>query len=155
MAQGNVELVRSFYAGLPEDLVDLYRDESRMNALMAATTAGVTDDFQVVLHEAPSLGIEPSASGVQGFREAWRAWLGAWESFRAEVEDVVEVEDRVVVLIRLRRRAPGGETEERPVGAVWTFRAGRVARIDFGLDREEALRLAGRQPLGGGGGSGP
>jgi len=85
-----------------------------------------------------------SYSGLIGMRDAWRAWLKHWASYRDEIEDVIDDGDRVVVLHRYHARPGSGEPEITHRSAtVWTVRDGRVAGVDFNIPREEALAAAG------------
>jgi hypothetical protein len=91
---------------------------------------------------------EQTYSGVTGLVEGWREWLSAWSSYQAEVEDVIDAGDDVVMLVRLR-----GETRhdnvviEQPAAVVYTLEGGKVVRLAFHLDRRQALEEAGRPDL--------
>ena len=55
-----------------------------------------------------------------------------------------EVGDRVVVLVRDRARRPGMDVEVELIsGSVWTFRDGKVARVEFYANREELREATG------------
>jgi ketosteroid isomerase-like protein len=71
-------------------------------------------------------------------------WLEPWETYRVEVEDVIDAGDDVVVLVRDYGRRVG-MTHEVSVrsAAIWTVRDRKVARVAFYLDRTEALTAAG------------
>jgi ketosteroid isomerase-like protein len=77
-----------------------------------------------------------------------RSFIGAWEAYEMNVEELRELDDgRVLVLFseRARGRSSGVETEEHPA-ALWTLRDGRVARFEAFGDRGEARRRAGVEP---------
>jgi ketosteroid isomerase-like protein len=89
----------------------------------------------------------PAAShylGTDGVTEFMRAFLAAWTNLTMEAEDVVEAGDSVVVTTRWRGvgRESGARTEKR-VFDVWTFRGRAVTRVEFFLDRDEALEAVG------------
>jgi ketosteroid isomerase-like protein len=119
MSQENVELVRKLQPSPGIDLVALFRD------------AGV--------------GIQAGEwGGLAGLRAAWADWLEPWASYRAEIEDVIDAGDDVVVLTRDYGRRPGMSAEIPIVAAaVWTVREGKIARNCFYPNREDALRAVG------------
>ncbi len=67
----------------------------------------------------------------------------AWREIEDEIEELIEAGDRVVSVVssRGRGRASGVEVEKLHAG-VWTFRAGKVVRVEW-MDREKALKAAG------------
>jgi ketosteroid isomerase-like protein len=82
--------------------------------------------------------------GAQGLVDSWVDWLSPYESFRMDIEDVIELEDIVVTHVRQFGIPAGGGPELEAEGAaVWWLRDGRLARVEFHLDREAALRAAG------------
>jgi uncharacterized protein len=83
-------------------------------------------------------------TGLDGFVAAWRDWTSAFESFRIEVDEVIDAGDTVVSLVRQLGIPRGGDTEMETQGAaVWMIRDGRLRRVEFHLDRGAALRAAG------------
>jgi hypothetical protein len=83
--------------------------------------------------------------GPQGFLDAWREWLGAWEEFRIETEQVLPGRDgRVLLLATLSGRLRDSETSvSQEGGAVWTISGDRVTRIENFLDHDQARAAAG------------
>ena len=82
--------------------------------------------------------------GVEGVR-AWMLDLyAAWEQMDIDLEELIEAGDDVVAVIRVagRGRVSGIEMEYRPAG-VWTIRDGRIVRVVWFVDRDEALEAAG------------
>src|SRR5689334_24755258 len=51
--------------------------------------------------------------GLEGLRAAWLDWLEPWESYRVEVEDVIDAGDDAVVLVRDFGRRAGVTAEVR------------------------------------------
>jgi ketosteroid isomerase-like protein len=85
--------------------------------------------------------------GFDGFVAAWTDWTGAFESFRIEVDEMVDARDKVVSLVRQIGAPKGTDAEiETPGAAVWMIRDGRLRRVEFHLDRDAALRAAGIDP---------
>jgi ketosteroid isomerase-like protein len=143
MSQENVELVRSLQPSSDTDLVALFRDDATATALMEALSPFFHEDFEIV---APTFvaGQGVRFTGLEGLRAGWLDWLDPWESYRVEIEDVIDVGDEVVVLPRDYGRRPGMALEVGVMGAaVWTVRDGKIARVAFYLNRSEGLEAAG------------
>ena len=82
--------------------------------------------------------------GVDGLVEAWRDWLAPWSEFATEVEEVLGGGEKVVVLVRQHGRTAAGSAEvEEKSAVVFTFREGRILRMEFFYDRTSALKSAG------------
>jgi ketosteroid isomerase-like protein len=88
----------------------------------------------------------PDAGSYRVGREALRAWLNfteAFEEFATEIEQVVEADERVIVLARIRGRGrASGVDVDSKVGAVFTLRDGKIVRYEL-TDRQEALEATG------------
>jgi len=92
-----------------------------------------------ILEGAPSL-----YTGLSGFRDGWRDWLAPWASYRTEIEDMIDLADDVVVLVRdYGRRMPGAPEVDTITAAVYTVREGKIARSEFYSHRSDALRAMG------------
>ncbi len=141
MSAENVELVRGLQPSPDTDLVALFRDDASAAALIEAVAPFFHDDVEI---RAP--GATPDRFvGLAGLRVAWLDWLEPWESYRTEVEDVIDVrEDLVVVLVRDHGRRAEWSEEVRLLGAsVWDLHDGKIARARFYADRADALRSVG------------
>jgi ketosteroid isomerase-like protein len=79
--------------------------------------------------------------GQDGLRAAWRDWLAPWASYRSEIEELIDVEEHVVAVVRdYGRREPDAPEVGLQAAAVWTVRDGRVVRAEFyPSGRAEAL----------------
>jgi ketosteroid isomerase-like protein len=61
-----------------------------------------------------------------------------------ELDDVVDAGERVVSLFRIRGVGSGsGVPVERDDAMIWTFKDGRLIRIDYFNDQRRALEAAG------------
>ena len=103
-------------------------------------------NIEYVIADGPTPG---RWTGIDGLAQGWGSWLGAWDDFRAEVEDYREIDgERVLVLnhFRGRGKTSGLELGHMRVDAANLFhvRGGRVTRLVTYLDRETALDAAGR-----------
>jgi ketosteroid isomerase-like protein len=82
-------------------------------------------------------------TGLEGLVAAWTDWTSAFESYRIEVEEMIDAGDRVVSLVAMTGKVRGGGEIAAPGAAVWTVVDGRVRRVEFHLDRDSALGAAG------------
>jgi ketosteroid isomerase-like protein len=144
MSRENVELVKSLQPS-EVDLVERLAEADGGEDFLApgGPLELFADDLDVQFVAAASAQ-QPQYQGGEGVLEGWRDWLSPWASYRLETEDFLDAGDEVVVLVRVRARTvhDGVEIEHAPA-AVWTFEGGKVVRIRFFLEREEALKAAG------------
>jgi ketosteroid isomerase-like protein len=140
MSRENVELVRRLQPSPDMDLVALFRDEAGAARLLDALGPFLHDDFAI-----SGVGIQTGDRlGLTGLKAGSADWLEPWESYRTEIEDVIDAGEDVVVLVRDYGRRPGMTAEVSLLGAaVWTVREGKIARASFYPNREDALRAVG------------
>jgi ketosteroid isomerase-like protein len=82
--------------------------------------------------------------GRSGVVRFFRRWLGAWETYDFEVEEVLDAGAHVVVMLCERGRAKGtGAEVDHRFAQVWTLRDGRVVLWRAYAVREEALAALG------------
>lgn len=83
--------------------------------------------------------------GRAGLAAAWRDFLGAWDDFRIEGEEIVPGEGgSYVLLLRLEGRGHGsGMAIDAEVANLVHVRDGRIDRLEMFWDRAAALRAAG------------
>jgi ketosteroid isomerase-like protein len=138
MSQQNVDLVVSLQPAHDVDIAKLFRDGAIVKAL-ATTLAPILDpDFEAVVVGA--LRGETTYRGFDGLREVWLDWLAPWEEYRTELEEALDLGDRVLLLVRDYGRREGSTQEVVLIGAaVWTLRDGKIARAEFHSDRATAL----------------
>jgi ketosteroid isomerase-like protein len=150
VSEQNVEVVRQLQPGPDVDFVELFEvggDEAAVEAGIAAAAHLFTDDFVCVFHALS----EKARPGIRGLRECWLDWLAPWESYRAEIEELIDGGDRVLIISRDfgRRRGMDREIDFRGC-SVWTVREGRIARAEFfAADRAAAFAAAGLRDPGG------
>jgi uncharacterized protein len=93
--------------------------------------------------ELPGSGVQ---HGHQGVRTATGDMLDVFGELRAEPERFIDTEDRVVVLFRWRGHGKGSGVSLDLVGqqaAVITMRNAKAIRVEWYIDRAEALEAAG------------
>ncbi len=139
MSRENVEIVRSLHPAAGTNLARVYRDDHRWAEASAALSAYFAQDFKCVAVgylEADGENFE----GLAGLRYVWLEWLTPWESFRTEVEEITDLGDEVLVLVRdFGRRAVNAPEVAVSSAAIWTVRGGKVTQITFYADRAKAL----------------
>jgi uncharacterized protein len=123
-----------------------------VEAVRRATDAFRRRDMEAMLREAaPDIEIsDPERAGPGPFRGhdafvAWlEEWLESWETYDAEVEAFVDLQDRVVALVHHRGRARGSGVEIDHRGAlVNTVRDGKIAHYQPFTHVDQALEAAG------------
>src|SRR5215207_4147723 len=127
MSRENVEVVRA-----------IYRSWAR-------------GDFSSVAWADPDIGFVLSGPdwrvhrGLRGMGRAWGEWLQAWDEFRVEPREFIDVDDAVLVLIEFRGRgkASGVPVESITGANVFWFRNRKVVRLIMHTDRPNGLEAAG------------
>lgn len=138
-----MELVRR----LQPDGLDLVQAFSAsIDELVSEDDAGLfTDDLKVrfISDTAGDLAVVP-APGSSGLAAMWREWLTPWDSYRLDVEDLIDAGDAIVVFARVQARTKhDGVLVQHSPAAIWRIREGKIAAIHFYLEREEALEAVG------------
>jgi ketosteroid isomerase-like protein len=137
-----VDTVVGLQPGPGVDLVQFFGDEKTWAGISQAAAHLFHPDFECAFVGAtPS---EASYAGVNGLRALWLDWLAPWATYRIEVEEAIDLGERVLVLVRDygRKESRSGEVALKG-SAIWTFREGKIARADFYPIRAEALKAAG------------
>jgi ketosteroid isomerase-like protein len=125
MEPGNAEVVREIIDALNEGNVD-------------GVLAGMDPDFEwQPLETSPAAGTYRGHEQVRGYVEDW---LKTFDIVRLDPEELSEVDDHVVVVVRGhgRGRASGVELHSR-FCQVWTLRGGTAVRMKEYPTREEGL----------------
>ena len=129
------------------DVVAGLEDDEATQRVEEVFAALVEPDFEVVMIAPAYVNRVIEGSGLEGFRAAWLEWTSPFESYRIDLERMIDAGDRVVSLVRMvGRTKTGGVEVEAPGAGVWTVVEGRLHRVEFHLDREAALRSAGLDP---------
>jgi hypothetical protein len=133
MTESRLERVRALMPPDGTDLVDVFGPDAGQ-----IDTGGLVRDDAAVNMVARNA--ERSTAGPEGFREIWADWLEPWQSYRIYYDDVVERDDKVIMLVTLRgvTKRDGVEMEHEAAG-VFRFQGDEVVEMEFNLDREDAL----------------
>jgi hypothetical protein len=140
MASRNIEAVRALIPGSEVDITEILRDDEVYARFAAAFEELIDPEFEcsAVWQEGKTY------AGIYGFREMWRDWVEPWATYYVAVEELIDLGDRIVTLVRDRARRHDTEHEVELVsGSIWDFRDGRLLRAQFLRDRDETLRAAG------------
>jgi ketosteroid isomerase-like protein len=119
-----------------------YMHES-LPALTAFAREFAAPDFTCVM-----AGLPPAPpttfEGVEGIETAWQDYGSAFEGVRARLVEIRESDDHTVVIVDQQAKTRHGGVEiSQPSAMVFAFDGERVRRVEFHLDRAEALRVAG------------
>jgi ketosteroid isomerase-like protein len=128
MSEENVEVVRRMYAAF---------DRGDGESALAAFDPDVVIDASHRVDGRIGHGREEMATILA-------EWLGAWEDWREEVEDIRDVGDQVLVISTQRGRGKGSGVEfENRFGMLYELRDGAIVRWMVYDDPARALEAAG------------
>jgi ketosteroid isomerase-like protein len=141
LPQSNAERLEALMPGPDTDMATLIRDDT----LFASLAETFEDLFHPDVVSVPAWrGSGLTYLGIDGFREMWLDWLEPWASYHVQVDEMFDVGDSVVVLVRDRARRHGMDVEVELVsGSLWTFGEGKIVRVEFYANREELREAVG------------
>jgi ketosteroid isomerase-like protein len=85
-----------------------------------------------------------SDAGLDGFRSLYLRWLAPWVTYRQEIEEVVDLGERVLVLPHDFGRREGSTQEvEGKTAVLFGFRDGKIVRWEVYMVRGEGLKAVG------------
>jgi ketosteroid isomerase-like protein len=89
----------------------------------------------------PTGGADTSVyHGHDGIRELLKSTQDVWSEYNAEPEEMIDLGDRVLVLVRAVGIGRGsGVPVEAPTAHLWTMRNGRAVHVQMYVNREDAL----------------
>jgi len=132
MSQENVEVVRR--------VTDVMDAEGFAAALPVFLEAAHSD---VEWREDPAWPGSATYRGVEQVRQVILDRMDTLD-FDQQTEDLIDVHDKVVVLVRwVGRGKASGAQGEISMAMVWTVREQAITRVEFFLDRAQALEAAG------------
>jgi hypothetical protein len=140
VSQSNVDLVRAL---IPQgtDIAPLFRDERSFARVREALIPVLTDDFENVVFLPAHTRTD---HGTEGLRNNWLDWLEPWAAYRVTIDQVIDLDERVVALTRHYGRRKEMEAEVEMIAAViLTFRDGQVSRWEDYAERAMGLAAAG------------
>ncbi len=82
--------------------------------------------------------------GPSGVERSIRKWWDAWGDLFMDIDETIDIDDRVVLTGRVRARGHDSDvTVEAPFASIYEFRAGKVVRVQVVGSRTEALEAVG------------
>jgi ketosteroid isomerase-like protein len=127
MSQENVEMVRRMYEAFHRGDFD---------GALAHFDPEVEVDASVRVDEGIGHGRDAVATMVA-------RWVGAWDEWREEIEEMRDLDSHVVVVSTQRGRAKGSGIEvETRYAVVYEIRGGKITRMVLHSRPEEALEAA-------------
>jgi ketosteroid isomerase-like protein len=132
--------------GFPDLVMWVESDEVDLEARSRAEPF-LDPDFEVIDSATlAGLGVKPRGRGWEFLRGNYREMLSPFETYSERVDDVRDLGGgRVLALGEARGRPRGGGPEVVQLGGVIvTVLDGKIVRIEFFLDRAEALAAAER-----------
>ena len=141
MSEENVELIRRLIPPPGTDFAALFRDDDVFEQAVAALEQFIDPEVEAVAVWQGGT----THSGIDGFRRMWLDWLEPWATYHSELGELIDAGGgKVLALVRDRGRRHDVDAEvELQAGSVWEVRDGRIVRVQFCGNREEALRTAG------------
>jgi ketosteroid isomerase-like protein len=101
-------------------------------------------DPAVELSEWPEAPGAQTYHGPDGVRQAFEKWFETWEWMNLDIVELTDAGDHVLVSLNHRARGSGSGIEvEITSHNVYSFRDGKVVRVQLFIDREPALEAAG------------
>jgi ketosteroid isomerase-like protein len=129
-----VEVIRGMYAAwLAQDIRAVYE----------------TFDEDIELNpdpEASWVGIGQTYRGLAGVKSYMAAVYDAFENYRPEVENLLDLGEDKVLTLAIEHgtgRGSGAEVQASRTAHVWTLRDGKAVRLDLYLERGEAFKAVG------------
>jgi ketosteroid isomerase-like protein len=142
VSQENVEVVLRVAVDSDVDMAQMARDDHLWARRVQAVGRYFHEDFEFTYGALP--GGASSARGLEGMRTLLLDWCAPWSTYRQEVEEVIDCEDRILVLVRIFGRLAGSTREiSRASAEVWTVRDGKVAGYEGYGNRAKALKAVG------------
>ena len=137
MSEANVEFVKGFLTGVPG-----MDQDQLLAALPELIRQGCDPEIEWI--EDPQRADARTYRGHEGVLESWTQWLGGFEEWGWELEDIRDCGDRVLATVREEGRGQvSGASVSARLYMVMTFREGKVLRYQEFYDEAAALDAAG------------
>jgi uncharacterized protein len=129
MSQENVEVVRVMTDAL---------GRGDLRAALACL------DEEIEWLQPPEMPGRNTWQGHGGVQAALTTWIGAWNDYRYELDELVDCGDRVLARARHHGRGRGSGVEvSGALYSVYTLKARSIVRVELFRDEAKALEAAG------------
>jgi ketosteroid isomerase-like protein len=133
---------------MSEENVEIVREAFDRGMLDARTLDVYDPDVEMDFSDSPFADFMTTSGrrrGIGQVQSAFRDWYDAFKDVEADVDELIEVGDHVIVVFtyRSRGRGSGAEVAWKHMAGIWTFRDGKVVRVAWLRTREQALEAAG------------
>lgn len=126
----------------------------RVERVLQGIEAFNAGDFEALIEELPDdvewqvleqLPDQGPFRGREGVLYFWESWRETFSDFHAEVDEVVDAGDHVILMMHMvgRGRDSGADVKTPTFAQMWTFRGEVVERVRMLPSKEEALAAAG------------
>ena len=133
MSEENVEVARRLVATLGKSQVEDLTDDA-LGHFFDPDVEWVPEPQGVLAGN--------SYVGFEGIRRFAADFVSAWDEISVEAQDLREAGDRVVAILQMRGRMHDVDIDELWSG-LYTFRNGRILRVQGFVSRDGALEAAG------------
>jgi ketosteroid isomerase-like protein len=132
MSQESVEIVRRLYDAF-----------ARADFEMALSYL----DPEIEFSQPPEMPGGGTYHGPEGVINGLAKWLGAWDDYVVQVQDMIDLGDQVMARTRHRGRGKGSGVElEQEMFDLVTLNGAKIVRISMYLNKAQALEAAGLRP---------
>jgi ketosteroid isomerase-like protein len=129
MSQENVELIKRMVGEATNNPAAMYK-------VLAEDVEWDVSDLQL-----PGRSVYRGHAGVMEF---FRDWVGAFDEWGYQAEELIDAGDATVVRLHQWGRGKGsGAAVEIRFWQVWNLRGGEVVRASHHLEKDQALEAAG------------
>jgi ketosteroid isomerase-like protein len=102
------------------------------------------DVESVLPPELVAVGFEPVYRDREARIEAQRRWVAAWDDLRFQLDELIDLGARLVVVTRMKGTGlSSGATSEVDCVFIYTISAGRVVREQVYFNRADAFKAVG------------
>jgi ketosteroid isomerase-like protein len=130
MSRADVDFVRGGYEALARGDIETFTALSREHL-------GPDFEFHLVWDGRVLRGFEGTMQWISDTRETW-------DDYSQEVEEIIELGDDIVVVLRISARGGGsGVPVAQELAVLWRFEDGKATEARSFTSREEALEAAG------------
>ena len=127
-----------FFTDGPIESID---SEAAVDAFVNTIGKIATDDFVCIMDGG---ALTTRYEGIEGLREGWSDFLGAFETIKIEPGEMIDIDDGVLEYVHMTGKPVGVDADvDQDGAAVWRMRGDQLACVEFHIDRGRARASAG------------